>query len=372
MIAGRAGTRLGGRDRLLPVLVALIILIGSLSGVTQTAPVGAIGATSGDGAGPRVGIAALNDDGVDSGVLVDGGSLAAPGAGHLDTSGDALADGVDQPDGPYLLDGTLLKPIGVTTGLADGSLKIQTYRVRSGDTLTGIARHYGISMMTIWWANHLKSKDDLKVGEQLLIPPVNGIVRIVKQGDTLDTIAGAAKIPAEDIVALNGLTDTTLAVGQTLILPGAVGKPIAESKPATTSTSSGHVSAPTSYSGGAFAWPVPGGYISQYFHYGHPAIDIAAPYGSRIVAAAGGKVIFAGWKSNGGGYQVWIAHGSGLFTTYNHMSAIGVGTGQYVSRGQFVGRVGTSGWATGPHCHFEVWRGEVWGGGYRVNPLNYF
>ncbi len=328
MIAGRAGTRLGGRDRLLPVLIALIILIGSLSGVTQTAPVGAIGATSGDGAGPRVGIAALNDDGVDSGVLVDGGSLAAPGAGHLDTSGDALADGVDQPDGPYLLDGTLLKPIGVTTGLADGSLKIQTYRVRSGDTLTGIARHYGISMMTIWWANHL--------------------------------------------VALNGLTDTTLAVGQTLILPGAVGKPIAESKPATTSTSSGHVSAPTSYSGGAFAWPVPGGYISQYFHYGHPAIDIAAPYGSRIVAAAGGKVIFAGWRSNGGGYQVWIAHGSGLFTTYNHMSAIGVGTGQYVSRGQFVGRVGTSGWATGPHCHFEVWRGEVWGGGYRVNPLNYF
>ena len=111
--------------------------------------------------------------------------------------------------------------------------------------------------------------------------------------------------------------------------------------------------------------PVVGGgnYISQYFHYGHYAIDIAADYGSTARAAAGGTVIFAGWKSNGGGYQVWVAHGSGLFTTYNHMSAISVGRGQHVGRGQQVGRVGQSGNATGPHLHFEVWRGPVWDGG---------
>jgi murein DD-endopeptidase MepM/ murein hydrolase activator NlpD len=82
-------------------------------------------------------------------------------------------------------------------------------------------------------------------------------------------------------------------------------------------------------------------------------------------------VIFAGWKNNGGGYQVWIAHGSGLYTTYNHMSAISVGSGQGVSVGQQVGRVGQSGHATGPHLHFEVWRGGVWDGGSRVNPLAY-
>ena len=114
-----------------------------------------------------------------------------------------------------------------------------------------------------------------------------------------------------------------------------------------------------------------GNYVSQYFHYGHWALDIAASYGSRVVAAAGGKVIFAGWKSNGGGWQVWISHGSGLYTTYNHMSAITVGNGQGVGRGQQVGRIGQSGDATGPHLHFEVWQGPIWSGGQRVNPLRY-
>jgi murein DD-endopeptidase MepM/ murein hydrolase activator NlpD len=82
-------------------------------------------------------------------------------------------------------------------------------------------------------------------------------------------------------------------------------------------------------------------------------------------------VTFAGWKSNGGGYQVWIAHGSGLFSTYSHMSAVTVGAGQSVGRGQQVGRIGQSGWATGPHLHFEVWHGSIWSGGKRVNPLGY-
>jgi murein DD-endopeptidase MepM/ murein hydrolase activator NlpD len=120
-------------------------------------------------------------------------------------------------------------------------------------------------------------------------------------------------------------------------------------------------------------WPVVGGgnYISQYFHYGHYGLDIAADAGSKVRAAAGGTVQFAGWKSNGGGYQVWIAHGSGLYTTYNHMSGVSVGVGQHVARGQQVGRVGCTGNCTGPHLHFEVWRGPIWNGGVRVNPLRY-
>jgi murein DD-endopeptidase MepM/ murein hydrolase activator NlpD len=103
------------------------------------------------------------------------------------------------------------------------------------------------------------------------------------------------------------------------------------------------------------------------------AVDIAGDYGSPIVAAAGGRVVFAGWKSNGGGWQVWISHGSGMYTTYNHMSGVAVGTGQSVGRGQRVGRLGASGWATGPHLHFEVWRsGMPWSGGYQTNPMRYF
>jgi murein DD-endopeptidase MepM/ murein hydrolase activator NlpD len=121
-------------------------------------------------------------------------------------------------------------------------------------------------------------------------------------------------------------------------------------------------------------WPVVGGgnYISQYFHAGHGAIDIAADYGSPVVAAAAGKVVFAGWRSNGGGYQVYVSHGSGLYTTYNHMSSIAVGIGQSVSAGQRVGRIGQTGNATGPHLHFEVWIGFPWRGGYETNPMRYF
>ena len=79
---------------------------------------------------------------------------------------------------------------------------------------------------------------------------------------------------------------------------------------------------------------------------------------------------FAGWKNNGGGYQVWISHGSNIYTTYNHMSAITVSAGQSVGRGQQVGRIGMTGDATGPHLHFEVWVGPIWNGGTRVNPLS--
>ncbi len=111
-------------------------------------------------------------------------------------------------------------------------------------------------------------------------------------------------------------------------------------KPRSTGGGGGTVSTPRTYNGGSMLWPVVGGgnYISQYYHYGHYGLDIAADYGSRVRAAAGGTVIFAGWKSNGGGYQVWIAHGSGLYTTYNHMSGVSVGRGQSVGKGDQVGR----------------------------------
>ena len=93
--------------------------------------------------------------------------------------------------------------------------------------------------------------------------------------------------------------------------------------------------------------------------------------GDPVWAAGSGTVTFAGWKNNGGGYQVWIAHGSGLYTTYNHMSSVSVGRGQHVAKGQRVGRMGATGRATGSHLHFEVWIGPIWNGGTRVNPLNY-
>ncbi len=380
--------RLESPERLVPVLVAAFLLIASVTAVPGLAGT-ATGATEGAGYAPRLVVGGDAGPNAGAGLLgPNDGTGVDPGIGYDEAAasvarGQTSTDGASEVAGQFLADGTLLKPVVVDTTVEDGRDQLRKYKVRSGDTLTGIARQTGVSMMTIWWANKLTSKDDLKIGQVLVIPPVNGLVVTVKAGDTLATIAKAEKADAAEIVATNELTDETLVIGQVLIIPGARGAPIPTPKPtkrpavqvATVSRpSSGSrapARAPAQYSGGAFAWPVAGGYISQYFHYGHPALDIAADYGTGVRAAATGTVIFAGWKSNGGGYQVWIAHGGGLFTTYNHMSTLAVSYGDHVGRGDFIGRIGTSGWSTGPHLHFEVWRGEIWGGGARVNPLGF-
>ena len=379
--------RLERPERLVPALVAALLLVASVTAVPSLASL-PTGSTSGAGEAPRLVVG--GDIGPYSGTEITGpndgnGTTIDPGIGLDETAGQVAlgqAETSPTPDvaGQFLADGTLLKPVVVNTTVEDGRDQLRTYKVRSGDTLTGIAGRTGVSMMTIWWANKLTSKDDLKIGQVLVIPPVDGLVVTVKAGDTLDSIAAANHVDAADVVQTNALTDETLVLGQVLILPGARGKAIPTPKPTQAPVQVATVSRPTSgrstkppaqYSGGAFAWPVAGGYISQYYHASHPALDIAADYGTAVRAAAAGTVIYAGWKSNGGGYQVWIAHGSGLYTTYNHMSSVAVSYGEHVGRAQFIGRVGATGWATGPHLHFEVWRGDVWAGGTRVNPLAY-
>ncbi len=94
--------------------------------------------------------------------------------------------------------------------------------------------------------------------------------------------------------------------------------------------------------------------ISQYFHAGHLALDIAAPYGAQVSAAQSGVVSWAGWRNNGGGNVIAINHGNGMQTVYNHLGSIWVSPGQYVSAGQGIGGVGCTGMCTGPHVHFEV------------------
>jgi murein DD-endopeptidase MepM/ murein hydrolase activator NlpD len=119
----------------------------------------------------------------------------------------------------------------------------------------------------------------------------------------------------------------------------------------------------SSYGGGALSWPVRGR-VSSEFGYRispttgrpqlHAGLDIPAPTGTPIRAAADGKVIFAGWNSGGYGYMVMIDHGSNIVTLYAHNSSVAVGAGEFVTRGQTVAYAGSTGDSTGPHCHFEV------------------
>ena len=346
-------------DRAIPISVALIVLIAAgVSLAPAAAPVGAVQAEAPAAA-----------DGV---RLTVGGGPGGPNEFDGPLNGDAIAAA-----GAPVDDGTLYKPVAVDTSVASSIGMLQHYTVRDGDTLTGIANRFGVSMMTVWWANSLAS-NSLKTGEDLVIPPVTGLVVTVKPGDTLDSLAAANKIAVDDIVAVNELKDTNLIVGQVLVLPGAKGAPMPTPKPTSHPVfggGNGGTGVAPRYSGGSWAWPVVGGgnYISQYFHYGHYGVDIAADFGTPILAPVAGHVIFAGWKSNGGGYQVWIQLGNGLYTAQYHMSAVTVSTGQDVAKGQRVGRIGMTGWASGPHCHFEVWVGYPWeSGSYRVNPLRYY
>jgi murein DD-endopeptidase MepM/ murein hydrolase activator NlpD len=86
---------------------------------------------------------------------------------------------------------------------------------------------------------------------------------------------------------------------------------------------------------------------------GHPGIDIAGPYGSAILAAADGVVVFAGQQSGYGNF-IEIQESDGTYTAYGHLSSIGVSVGQPVSAGQQIGQEGSTGESTGPHLHFEV------------------
>ncbi len=385
-LAGAAG-HVAGRERAIPLTVAGLVLLASLVSVVPAA--GVPGSTDDIAATPRLVIG--------GGVLDTGGTFDAADAFDAALAGEQSASAVEDsgqhvlaaefgqderiPVGPYLADGTLLKPVAVDPTVPDAADRLQVYRVRPGDTLTGIAHKFGLSMMTIWWANKLGAKDELHVGQQLTIPPVDGLVVEVKSGETLDSIAGRTKVDRSVIADFNGLTDDTVVIGQTLIVPGALGAAIATPTPKPTkapaarsrSSSSSSTRQPSSYSGGRFYFPVPGHHITQYYHYGHYAIDIDGSTGDPIHAAANGTVIYAGWKNNGGGYVVWLAHGSGLYTTYNHMSVVLVHSGQTVARGQVVGRMGATGWATGSHLHFEVWKGgaPLWPD-RRVNPMKYF
>lgn len=129
---------------------------------------------------------------------------------------------------------------------------------------------------------------------------------------------------------------------------------------------------------GSFMWPIHGRINSGFGYRFHPihrrtimhtGLDIGGPNGGAIHAADGGQVIWAGWKG-GYGKAVMINHGNrngrNLVTLYGHMSSLGVSTGQSVSKGQVIGREGSTGYSTGPHLHFEV-RVD----GAPVNPMSY-
>jgi murein DD-endopeptidase MepM/ murein hydrolase activator NlpD len=280
----------------------------------------------------------------------------------------------------------------------------KTYAVQAGDTLYSIARKHGVSVDALLWANTLTDANVLKQGQQLVIPPSTGKLHTVKDGDTIDSLAQSYSVSKTGIAIVNGLTeDAALKSGQRLLIPVAVkpppGDPAFAPAPLTAASSTEPVPiAPPPNAGTGsptpplvstiaplivapsiitptgspsvtvtnrkvpkLAWPIPvsppKSGVSQGFHPGHTGIDIYAPLGTPIKAAAGGTVKMAEKNPdgfNGYGWIVIVDHGDGISTWYAHCGGFSVKAGDQVKTGDTIGTVGMTGRTTGPHLHFEL------------------
>ena len=294
------------------------------------------------------------------------GLLLAPVISQAVGGGDSESDGT----GGAIL-GMTMDYLDTTTSVSikprDG---VVTYIVQIGDTVSSIAKKFDVSIDTIRWQNDLASIDAIKPNQKIEIPPVTGMVHKVKRGETIYSIAKKYDVVAQQIVnwPFNSYSNDEsfeLAVGQILVVPDGV-KPaeqlwdpkryVAQSTP-----DAGAVSGT-----GQFVWPTAGG-ISQRYVWYHKALDIANKAAPAILAADSGRVVVAGWPDSFGyGNRVIIDHGNGLQSLYGHMSSISVSVGQTVSRGNVIGRMGSSGRSTGTHLHFEIRQG-----GALMDPLQF-
>lgn len=248
--------------------------------------------------------------------------------------------------------------------------KIITYTVEKGDTISTIAKKFGISEDTIRWENSLDT-DDLSIGQDLKILPVSGVAYKVQEGDTVYTIAKKFSTDAQGIVdfPFNDFTNETfgLVTGQMLIVPG--GSIQSSGAPEAAPTPQVYVAqGQIPVSPGGWYWPV-AGIVTQFASWYHMALDIAGPVGTPVYAAHSGTVssISIGTWDYGYGTNVWIDDGDGIKTHYAHLACVYVSVGQHVTGGSTaIGCRGNTGRSTGPHTHFEI---NV--NGSLVNPLTY-
>jgi murein DD-endopeptidase MepM/ murein hydrolase activator NlpD len=289
---------------------------------------------------------------------------------------------------PVTADGFLIKTGRQTASVDRSNLHdIITYHVEAGDSLSGIARKFGVSQDTIVWENSLTNVHSLKAGTTLSILPVDGVSHTAKADDTITSLAKKYGVSAESIAKQNGLgEDAKLTAAAKVIIPGA--RKAVSTYVATTGASTGTYAAYRAGSevdgamiianaaedktGKWMVKPTPGVYTTYFgSRAGHWAVDIADRSMPDIVAAADGTVVKSQCGWNGGyGCMVVVDHGDGFQTLYGHMNRIDVAVGDAVTQGGTLGQMGATGRVygkTGIHLHFEVIDN-----GKKKNPLAYY
>ncbi len=246
--------------------------------------------------------------------------------------------------------------IFVSVVLYSAPYKVLVYHIKKGDNYYKLSKRFNVSIPILMdWNPHLNPWL-LPLGAKLYIPQPSGVVHVVKRGDTLWDISHAYFTDLDALAKVNGIErKNILHIGEKIFIPESLFCSVANrNRP--------------------FIWPTYG-YITSGFgwrtnpitHRGiefHRGIDIGAPMGTPIFASRSGIVKLA---RNNGAYGLCVMIKSGKYVNaYGHLSRIDVVRGEYVRRGQLIGRVGSTGRSTGPHLYFEVW---VYG--RRYDPLHY-
>jgi murein DD-endopeptidase MepM/ murein hydrolase activator NlpD len=239
-----------------------------------------------------------------------------------------------------------------------------SYIVQQGDNVSTIAVRYSLSDSSIIALNKLERAWDIKAGSTLWIPNMDGIPYIVQKNDSISKIAVKMKVPQNAILDANEIYNSIILPGQELFIPGArmsagdlssalrprsVERPMI--RPVTGRITSG------------FGWredPVNPRAGDMRFH---RAVDMAGKMGDPVKAAMKGTVLHIANNPNLGNFVI-LKHGE-YQTLYAHLSAFSVKTGEAVEQGQEIGKIGDTGYTTGPHLHFEVFHN-----GNRINPLD--
>lgn len=203
------------------------------------------------------------------------------------------------------------------------------HQVKAGQTLWSIARTYRVDVKTLARANRLSNRDILRVGQRLRIPGARRQRRVASRCPCGPKKSAAAK---------------------------------SSKKKPSRAASKGSPAAKRPVASVPLIWPIRGTITRKFIQSGrqrHDGIDIAAPKGTPIRAAADGKVIFSDWGPGGYGRLVIVQHSADVVTVYAHNERNLVKSNQQVRRGQAIATVGRSGRATGYHLHFEVRRKTV-------------
>lgn len=257
-------------------------------------------------------------------------------------------------------DSVIIKPVSVPTSALPNRAPI-LYTVAQGDTLESIGKQFKLPWRDVVWSNP-GLRLPLKVGRPIRLPPVPGVVVVVRKTDTPASLASAYGVDISTLLGYNGIRAAQLTPGLVLVIPvdPAQGPNLSTGVPADPADP------------GQFLCPVRGAPIIQqfgptsfavepsyggYLHF-HTGVDLLAGYGTPIVAAAGGKVTAVGYADYFG-IRVQVTDSFGLVEIYAHMEQVSVALGQELQQGDKVGFVGSTGLSIGSHLHFQLEVGGV-------------